>query len=113
MIVGEAWDMAYELNVWSNICMAYVAGTTKSLMAKELETVWKDLEASLKANEDLTLHLIEALKKAEDDQEKAAAALTKAQNDGRFLQRSNDDLRLDLQRATRTNKDLVKEREAL
>ncbi|BAT89879.1 hypothetical protein VIGAN_06099700 [Vigna angularis var. angularis] len=93
--------------------MAYVVGATKSIMAKELDTARQDLEASLKANEDLTRCLKEVLMNAEDEREKYATALTKAQNDNCLLQRSNDDLRLDLHRATGKNKDLVKERETL
>ncbi|KOM47166.1 hypothetical protein LR48_Vigan07g087000 [Vigna angularis] len=54
----------------------------------------------------------EVLKNAEDERDKAATVVTKAQNDNRLLQRSNDDLRLGLQRVIVKNKDLIKERDA-
>lgn len=60
IIVEEALDMAYEMNILSNLCMAYAAGPAKSFTAEELETTRQDLENSQKANEDLARHLEEA-----------------------------------------------------
>lgn len=66
-----------------------------------------------KTNEDLARRLEEALKTAEDEREKATTTLNKVQNVARLLQRSNDDLKLDLQKASAQNKNLMKERDAL
>lgn len=71
------------------------------------------METSLKANEDLSRRLEEVLKQVEDDREKDATTLAKAQNEGRLLQRSNDVLRLDLLKGNEKNKDLVKDRDTL
>lgn len=53
MTTTEALDMAYELNVRSNLCMAFAAGSAKSLIAEELEIATQDLENSQKGNKDL------------------------------------------------------------
>lgn len=76
MSTVELLDMAYELNVWANICLTYAAGSTKSLMAKELEVAQKDLEASQKENQSFSLRLAEILKAAKDDREKVTTCLT-------------------------------------
>lgn len=66
--------------------MAYAVGATKSIMAKELDITRQDLKAALKENEGLSQHLEEVLKNVEDEREKAATTLTKAQNDNHLLQ---------------------------
>lgn len=94
--------MAYELNVWANVFMNCAAGSTRTLIAKELEIVRQDLEATKKESTNLSLRLVEALKTAEENREKADSNLTQAQNNNRQLKRANDDLKLDLQKASGT-----------
>lgn len=105
--------MAYELIARTSVCMNYVIGTTKPLLVVELEAARKDLKTTKKENVKLSYRLEKVEKTAEDDQEKAATALTKAQNANRLLKRSNDTLKLDLQKASTQNKVLVKERDSL
>ncbi|BAU01527.1 hypothetical protein VIGAN_11078000 [Vigna angularis var. angularis] len=113
MSPGEASDMAYELIARASVCMNYAAGSTKSLLTEELDTVRQDLEASQKKNAELTRHLEEIMKIAEDNRAKVASALTQAQDDLRQLKRTSDDLKLDFQKATSQNQALMKERDAL
>ncbi|KOM29349.1 hypothetical protein LR48_Vigan647s001000 [Vigna angularis] len=109
----HALNMAYELTARANICMNYAAGSTKSLLAEELDTVRQELESSKKANVELSLRLEDALKVAEDGRVKATTALTQAQDDLRKLRRSNDDLKLELQQSASQYQALVKEKDAL
>ncbi|KOM55380.1 hypothetical protein LR48_Vigan10g127200 [Vigna angularis] len=54
MTTGEAVDLAYELNVRANLCLAYAAGSAKSILAEELESARLDVAKAKKSNEDLT-----------------------------------------------------------
>ncbi|KOM25938.1 hypothetical protein LR48_Vigan205s007500 [Vigna angularis] len=113
MSTGKALDMAYELNARASICMNYAAGSTKSLLSEELDIVRQELETSQKENAELSRCLEEALKAFEESREKAATALTQAQDDLRQLKRTNDDLKLNLHKATSQYQTLVKERDSL
>ncbi|KOM47838.1 hypothetical protein LR48_Vigan07g154200 [Vigna angularis] len=86
MSPDEALDMAYELTARASICMNYVAGSAKCLLVEELDT---------------------------DSRVKATIALTQAQDDLHQLKRTNDDLKLDLQKDTSQNQALIKEKDAL
>lgn len=81
MSLSESLNMAYELIARASVCMNYFAGTTKPLLVAELEVARKDLETAKKENAKLSCHLEEVEKTTEDDREKAATALTEAQND--------------------------------
>ncbi|KOM27495.1 hypothetical protein LR48_Vigan431s000900 [Vigna angularis] len=48
MLPSEALDMAYALTTRASICMNYDAGSIKSLLAEELDTVRQELETSLR-----------------------------------------------------------------
>lgn len=55
----EALDMTYELSAQANICMNYATGSTKSLVAEELDVVRQDLETTQKENTELSRRLKE------------------------------------------------------
>ncbi|BAT78828.1 hypothetical protein VIGAN_02156800 [Vigna angularis var. angularis] len=113
MTTGEVVDLAYELNVRSNLCLAYAAGSAKSIIAEELEVARLDLEKAKKSNEDLTRRVEELQKMAEDERQKASVILAKARNAARQLQKVNDDLKSDLQKSAIQITDLTRERDAL
>ncbi|KOM49241.1 hypothetical protein LR48_Vigan08g006800 [Vigna angularis] len=79
MTAKVATDMDYELRIRSNICMAYTIGTPKGIVStEELQVVQQDLEAALKANEELDQYLEETQKTNEENRKKAMTALTEA-----------------------------------
>lgn len=92
--------------------MNYTVGTNKPLLVAELETALKDLETLKKENTTLSLRIEEITKAAEDDRVKVANSLKKAQDEVTQLKRSADTLKLDLQKASSQNQELIKERDA-
>lgn len=58
----------------------------------------------MKSKKELTLRLAEVEKMAEDNKAKAKTLLVEACSSKRQLQRSNDDLTLDMQRSAKKNK---------
>lgn len=82
------------------------------MLVTELEVARKSLETTNKENTILSLRLEEATKAAEDDRTKAATALTEAQNEVNLLKRSVDTFKLDLQKASSQNEELIKERDS-
>ncbi|KOM58075.1 hypothetical protein LR48_Vigan11g110900 [Vigna angularis] len=67
MTIGEVVDLAYELNVRSNLCLAYAVGSAKSIIAEEFEAALLELEKAKKSNENLTRRVEEIQKMAEDE----------------------------------------------
>lgn len=59
MTIDEVVDLTYELNVRSNLCLAYAAGSAKSIIVEELEAAQLDLEKVQKSNEDLSCRVEE------------------------------------------------------
>lgn len=113
MTTNDAMDMAYELNVQANLCLAYAAGFTNSIIVEELEAARLELEKAKKSNEELSLRFEKLQKTAEDKRQKASASLAKAQGISRQLQKANDDLKLASQNGAARIADLVKERDTL
>lgn len=109
MTPSESLSMAYALIARASICLNYTTGTNKPLLVDELETAHKDLEALKKENTTLSLCIEEITKTAEDDRVKAANDLKEAQTEVTSLKRLVDTLKLDLQRATSQQKELIKE----
>lgn len=112
MTPSESFNIAYELIARASVCLNYTVGTTKPLLVAELEAATKDLEAARKENTTLSLRIEEITNASEDERLKAADNLKKVQGEVSSLQRSVDDLKLDLQKATAKHEELVKERDA-
>ncbi|KAG2399372.1 uncharacterized protein HKW66_Vig0081460 [Vigna angularis] len=72
-----------------------------------------ELNIQSSSNEELTLWLEEFGKASEDEKKKAKTLLAEARHNAHSLQRSNDDLKLDLESSGDKNKDLVTERDNL
>lgn len=83
------------------------------MLVAELETAQKDLEEAKKENTTLSLRLKEVSKAEEDDRVKVANALQEAQDEVTRLKRSTDTLKLNLQKASSQNKELIKERDVV
>ncbi|KOM29070.1 hypothetical protein LR48_Vigan632s000500 [Vigna angularis] len=113
MIEEEVSNMAYELAARSRVCMAYAASRRKVAAFVELQALQEKLEATVKSNEELTLRVAKVEKFVVDDKAKAKALLAEARTIARQLQRSNDDLKLDLPCSGERNKELVIERDDL
>ncbi|KOM26347.1 hypothetical protein LR48_Vigan252s005900 [Vigna angularis] len=112
MTTGEAVDLAYELNVRANLCLAYAAGSAKSILAEELESTRLDSAKAQKSNEDLTRRIEKLQKMAEEERQKASATLTQARSTARQLQKVNEELKSDLEKGATQITDLTKERDA-
>lgn len=93
MIIGEVVNMAYELNVRANLCLAYATGSTNSIIAEEMELARLDLEKAQKSNEELNLHIEELQKVAEEEWQKYSATLAKVRSVGRQLQQANEEMK--------------------
>ncbi|KOM58054.1 hypothetical protein LR48_Vigan11g108700 [Vigna angularis] len=112
MTEEEASNMAMELAARSTMCLAYIAQKRASTSI-ELQALQEKYVASVKSNQDLTLRLAEIERIADKDKKKANALLAEERAAQRRMQRSFDDLKLDLQNATTSNKDLMAKREGL
>ncbi|KOM37430.1 hypothetical protein LR48_Vigan03g081200 [Vigna angularis] len=108
----EASNMALELTARSALCLAYAAQKRASA-STELEALQAKFDATFKANQDLTLRLAETERIAEEDKKKASTLLVEARATQRRMQRSLDDAKLDLQKATYSNATLTAERDSL
>ncbi|KOM29888.1 hypothetical protein LR48_Vigan831s000600 [Vigna angularis] len=113
MTTGEAVDLAYELNVRANLCLAYAAGSAKSILAEELESARLDLTKAQKSNEDLTRRVEQLQKMVEEERKKASTTLTQARSTARQLQKVNEELKSDLENGVTQITNLTKERDAL
>ncbi|KOM37851.1 hypothetical protein LR48_Vigan03g123300 [Vigna angularis] len=71
------------------------------------------LNTTIKSNEELTLRVVEVEKVIADEKAKAKTLLADVRTTTRQLQRSNNDLKLDLQHSAEKNKELVTERDNL
>ncbi|KOM48277.1 hypothetical protein LR48_Vigan07g198100 [Vigna angularis] len=115
----EASNMAVELAARSAMCFSYAAEETASAAAElqalqeKLPALQEKFDASVKANQDLTLLLAEAERMAEEDKKKASTLLTEARAAQRRMQRSLDDVQLDLQKSTASISTLTAERDSL
>lgn len=105
--------MVYKLAAKSNLFMAYAGNLKKVVAFAELQALQEKLDEVVKSNKELTLRLAEVERMVEDDKSKAKTLLAEACTSVRQLQRSNDDLKLDIQRSTEKSKELVTERDNL
>ncbi|KOM57469.1 hypothetical protein LR48_Vigan11g050200 [Vigna angularis] len=112
MTEEEASNMALELTARLAMCQTYVA-QKKAFASVELQALQARFESTFKANQDLTLQLAEAEWMAEEDKKKASTLLAEARATQRRMQRSLDDVKLDLQKATSSNATLTAERDSL
>ncbi|KOM27520.1 hypothetical protein LR48_Vigan432s002500 [Vigna angularis] len=112
MTEEEASNMAMELAARSTMCLAYAAQKRASA-STELQALQEKFDAAVKSNQDLTLRLAETERMAEEDKKKASTLLAEARATQRRMQRSLDDAKLDLQKATTSNTKLTAERDSL
>ncbi|KOM37394.1 hypothetical protein LR48_Vigan03g077600 [Vigna angularis] len=89
------------------------AAQKKASASAELQALQAKLDSTVKANQDLTLQLAETERMAEEDKKKASTLLAEARATQRRMQRSLDDAKLDLQKATSSNSTLTAERDSL
>ncbi|KOM34851.1 hypothetical protein LR48_Vigan02g100100 [Vigna angularis] len=106
MTEEEASIMAMELAARLTMCLAYVAQKRASA-STELQALQEKFDATVKSNQDLTLRLAETERMAEEDKKKANTLLAEARATQRRMQRSLDDAKLDLQKATTSNTKLM------
>ncbi|KOM35252.1 hypothetical protein LR48_Vigan02g140200 [Vigna angularis] len=112
MTEDEVSNMAMELAARSTMCLAYAAQKRASASI-ELQSLQEKYDAAVKSNQELTLRLTETKRIADEDKKKANTLLAEARSTQHRMQRSYDDLKLDLQNATTKNKELVIERDGL
>ncbi|XP_017422236.1 uncharacterized protein LOC108331807 [Vigna angularis] len=112
MTEEEASNMAMELATRSTMCLAYAAQKRASA-STEFQVLQEKFDAAVKSNQDLTLRLAETERMAEEDKKKASTLLAEARATQRRMQRSLDDAKLDLQKATASNTKLMAERDGL
>ncbi|KOM39772.1 hypothetical protein LR48_Vigan03g315400 [Vigna angularis] len=103
---------AMELAARSTMCLAY-ATQKRASASTELQALQEKYDAAVKSNQELTLRLAETERIADEDKKKANTLLVEARAVQRRMQRSFDDLKLDLQKATTSNKELMAERDGL
>ncbi|KOM53185.1 hypothetical protein LR48_Vigan09g184400 [Vigna angularis] len=112
MTEEEVSNMSLELTARAALCQTYAAYKRASASA-ELQELQAKLESTIKANQDLTLRLAETERMAEEDKNKASTLLAEGRAVQRRMQRSLDDAKLDLQKATASNTTLTTERDSL
>ncbi|KOM56708.1 hypothetical protein LR48_Vigan10g260000 [Vigna angularis] len=112
MTEEEASNMSLELTARAALCQTYAAHI-KAFASAELQALQAKLESTIKANQDLTLRLAETERMAEEDKKKANTLLAEARAAQRCMQRSLDDAKLDLQKATSSNTTLTAEQDSL
>ncbi|KOM41465.1 hypothetical protein LR48_Vigan04g166300 [Vigna angularis] len=112
MTEEEASNMAMELAARSTMCLAYAAQKRASA-STELQSLQEKYDAAVKSNQDLTLCLAETERIADEDKKKANTLLAETGSAQHRMQQSFDDLKLDLQKATTSNKELMTERDGL
>ncbi|KOM55958.1 hypothetical protein LR48_Vigan10g185000 [Vigna angularis] len=112
MTEEEASNMAFDLAARSTMCVAY-AVEKKATTSIEIQALQEKYDKAMKSNKDLTLRLAEVEKMPEDDKNKANTLLVESRSFHPKLQRSNDDLKLDLLRFTEKGKELIAERDNL
>ncbi|KAG2380773.1 uncharacterized protein HKW66_Vig0201450 [Vigna angularis] len=112
MTEEEASNMALELTARSTMCQTYAAQKKTSISA-ELQALQAKFDSTFKANQDLTLRLAETERMAEEDKKKASTLLAEVRATQRRMQRSLDDAKLDLQKATSSHTTLTTEWDSL
>ncbi|KOM31953.1 hypothetical protein LR48_Vigan01g150900 [Vigna angularis] len=112
MTEEEASNMSLELTTQLALCQTYAAQKKASASA-ELQALQAKFDSTFKANQDLTLRLAETERMAEEDKKKTSTLLAEARATQHRMQRSLDDAKLDLQKATSSNATLTAERDSL
>ncbi|KOM56733.1 hypothetical protein LR48_Vigan10g262500 [Vigna angularis] len=112
MTEEEVSNMSLELTARLALCQTYAAQKKASASA-ELQALQAKFDSTIKANQDLTLLLVETERVAKEDKKKASTLLAEARATQRRMQRSLDDAKLDLQKPTSSNATLTAERDSL